>query len=70
MLEEAVKTWAPRICQAFLVVVQSRDVAGFENELQELAGQGFITKVGNQWQMRAGIFLKLVKDNPQLCNQP
>jgi hypothetical protein len=70
MLEEAVKTWAPRTCQAFLAVVQSRDANGFENELQGLAGQGFITKVGSQWQVRAGIFLKFVKDNPQLCNQP
>jgi hypothetical protein len=70
MLEKVVNSWSPRTCQAFLAVVQSLKTAGFENELQELVGQGLMTKVGNQWQVRAGIFLKFVKDNPQLCNQP
>jgi hypothetical protein len=44
MLEEAVTTWTPRTCQAFLAVIQAREADGFENELQGLAGQGFLPK--------------------------
>jgi len=58
MLENMLKSWPPRTCQAFFMLAQKNNISDFENELKELETQGLIAKINEQWQIRSHIFSK------------
>jgi len=68
LVENAIKkSWTPRMCQAFLAVVQQDDVLDFENELQKLSGLGIVVKDNGVWYNRIGILARLMTDRQLLC---
>jgi hypothetical protein len=59
---ERLKLLSSTTCRALLAVAQQADVTTFEQELKNLERQGFIAKVKEQWQIRARIILKFLRD--------
>lgn len=66
-LERMLQGWHPDYCQALLAIIKNQelDINKLKEALKELEKQGIIIKVNNQWQLRAGIFRKLITTNPQ-----
>ncbi len=70
LIENTVKkSWSPRMCQAFIAVIQQQEVSDFEKELQKLEVLGIVAKDYETWHNRIGIFAKFMadKDNQLLC---
>ncbi len=69
ILENMLRSWPLKTCQAFFMVAQQGDVSDFENELKELETQGLVVKTNGQWQIRSYIFSKCLtgKNTRQLC---